>query len=174
MKLWRTYFYVRRVKKLSFDEKITDKKLFYVHYRGLETTNYIKNLVNCGVPISPIYTTRKLRTMLPSLKPAIEKTLSSNVVYKISCTRCSSSYVGYTTRHLITRLNEHFSKNGTMNEHVKQCGEELVPNECVAILVRTNRGIVHLSILEALHIREIKSSLNTKDEYKGRCLRIRI
>ena len=64
-------FRCKKSEKLSFDEKITGKKLSYVQYKGLETTNYINNLVNCGAPITPIYTTRKLRTMLPSLKRSI-------------------------------------------------------------------------------------------------------
>ena len=42
----------------------------------------------------------------------------------------------------------------------------------VEILDKTNRNIVFLSILEAIHIREEKPSINTKDEYIGRTLRI--
>ena len=42
----------------------------------------------------------------------------------------------------------------------------------VEILDKTNRNIVFLSILEAIHIREQKPSINTKDEYIGRTLRI--
>ena len=43
----------------------------------------------------------------------------------------------------------------------------------VEILDKTNRNIVFLSILEAIHIREQKPSMNAKDEYVGRTLRIR-
>ena len=42
----------------------------------------------------------------------------------------------------------------------------------VEILDKTNRNIVFLSILEAIHIREEKPSITTKDEYIGRTLRI--
>ena len=121
-----------------------------------------------------ILTTRKLKTCLPSLKPFIENTLKSNVIYKITCPRCSSSYAGLTTRHVITRVKEHFEKNGIMRKHIDICGVKIDPNDCFVIIDPTSRGLVHLSIFEALYIRDIKPVLNTKDEYVGRLLRIRI
>ena len=62
---------------------------------------YKPDLVKCGAPITPVFTTIKLRTCLSSLKPDIEMPLKNIVVYKINCPRCSSSYVGLTTRHII-------------------------------------------------------------------------
>ena len=81
-----------------------------------------------------------------------------------------------TTRHLITRTKEHLGKNGLIKKHGLECGVNVngVEDLSLDILDRSNRGIVHLSILEALHIRETKPMLNTKDEYIGRTLRIRI
>ena len=79
-----------------------------------------------------------------------------------------------TSRHLITRMKEHFYPNGVMTKHLRSCGARMNPSTCGQIIDKTNRNIVFLSILEALHIRETKPNLNTKDEYKGRLLRIRI
>ena len=62
-----------------------------------------------------------------------------------------------------------------MTKHIKGCnGAIMDPNRCGEILNKTQRNIVYLSILEALYIRELKPELNTKDEYVGRLLRIRI
>ena len=79
-----------------------------------------------------------------------------------------------TSRHLITRMKEHFYPNCVMTTHLRSCGAKMNPSTCEQSIDKTNRNIVFLSILEALHIREMKPSLNTKDEYKGRLLRIRI
>ena len=79
-----------------------------------------------------------------------------------------------TTRHVITRVKEHFEKNGVMRKHMEACGVILDPYQSFEVLDHTNRGVVHLGILEALHIREVKPTINTKDEYVGRTLRIRI
>ena len=53
-----------------------------------------------------IFTTKKLKMDLPSLKPPVEKCFKSRAVYKICCSRCQSCYVGQTIRHLITRLKD--------------------------------------------------------------------
>ena len=86
-----------------------------------------------------------------------------------------------TTRHLITGIKEHFSPNGVMTKHLTvfdsiftHIGGNVDPYTCSEILATTSRNIVYLGILEALYIRDIKPNLNTKDEYKGRLLRIRI
>ena len=157
------------IEKPCFREDVTGKRLFYIQYRGPETSKYIESLIKCGAPIMPILTTRKLKTCLPSLKPSIENTLKSNVIYKITCPRCSSSYAGLTTRHVITRVKEHFEKNGIMRKHIDICGVKIDPHDCFEILDQTNRGLVHFSIFEALYIRDIKPVLNTKDEYIEDC-----
>ena len=171
----------KEIKGSSFDEIADGKKLFLIQYRGHDTTRYVNELLKSGAPILPIYTTRKLRTILPSLKPTVEKNFTSNVIYKIKCSGCQSCYVGMTCRHLITRMKEHFYPNGIMTKHLQVCDGIFMPNggnmdpfTCGEILATTNKSIIYLSILEALFIREIRPDLNTRDEYKGRMLRIRI
>ena len=53
-----------------------------------------RNLHNCKAPCTLIMTMRKLKSVLPSLKPQIEKSLKSGVVYKIKCASCEAAYVG--------------------------------------------------------------------------------
>ena len=125
-------------------------------------------------PIIPILTMRKIKTVLPPLKSEIPKSLMSNIVYKTKCSGCDASYVGYTTRHIKTRCSEHRSSNGTIKHHKGSCGNDIATEETTEILHRSTKGMVHLSILEALYIREIRPTLNTRDEFRGRLLRIRI
>ena len=54
-----------------------------------------------------IFTTRKLKTSLPSLKTSSARELRSKLVYKLTCSGCNSTYVGQTVRHLATRVDEH-------------------------------------------------------------------
>ena len=163
------------LEKKSFDSDVTGKKLFYLQYRGNESTKFISRLLKIGAPIEPIYTMVKTRHVLPSTKPPVNKMYRSNLIYQIECSGCKSKYVGLTTRHLISRVNEHFSPNGTMTKHCQSFGCNIDnPLEATSILDSSYRNIIHLSIYEALYIREINPSINTKDEYISRRLRIRV
>ena len=115
-----------------------------------------------------------MKTALPSLKVPIDKSISSNIIYKLTCTGCNSSYIGYTARHMITRKNEHVGKRGIVGKHFHECKENHNKIPEIEVLKGSYRGMIHLSILEALFIREQKPLLNTKDEYIHRPLRIRI
>ena len=64
------------------------------HYRkciGKSAGHYAQALrkleVSCTVVVM---TLRKTKTVLPSLKPSVEKELRSGVVYKIKCPRCQA------------------------------------------------------------------------------------
>lgn len=125
--------------------------------------------------MQPIVTLRKLKTTLPSLKPAVKKELRSRVVYKITCPGCDSCYVGQTRRHLVTRFKEHSnSKNGAVKSHFENCGKRKAVLENIEILCTSTKNLDHLLTLEALYIRELKPSLNTKDEFRNKELLIKI
>ena len=124
-------------------------------------------------PCTVVMTLRKLKTIMPSLKPPVEKMLKSKVVYLISCPRCASCYVGQTSRHLQTRLNEHIQRNGPMKTHLAECQTQ-ISSENVTILHQTSRSEFHLLTLEALYIREYNPATNTKDEYRTRELTIKV
>ena len=87
----------------DFADRIKGKKLFIIQYRGHATQDFITTLTKLEAPIFPVFTMRKLKTALPSLKEPTPKMLLINVVYKRRCPRCESCYVGFTTRHTITR-----------------------------------------------------------------------
>ena len=157
----------------DFQEQVKMKKLFFIQFRGPETTQFMNKLIDNHVPIFPIYTTKKLKNMLPSLKSKMDKGLRSNVIYDIKCPNCWASYIGMTERHLCKRITEHFHAGGTLSKHIDECGVVFNGLEHTSIIDTTNKGIIHLSILEALHIKEKSPILNTRDEYKSRKLRLR-
>ena len=60
-----------------------------------------------------------------------------------------------------------------MKKHLQQCGATLTEDQ-VDILQMSSRGEDFLLTLEALHIRERKPQINTKDEYRSRELTIKL
>ena len=60
-----------------------------------------------------------------------------------------------------------------MKKHLQECDTTLT-DEHVEILQMTSRGEEFLLTLEALHIREQKPTINTKDEYRSRELTIKL
>ena len=149
------------------------KKIIKVQYRGKSTEDYARALHKINAPCTIVMTLRKLKTALPSLKPPIEKVLKSGIVYEIQCPCCAACYVGQTGRHLQTRLKEHLLRPGPMKKHLNKC-DTTITEEQVKILHTTTQGENHLLTLEALHIREKRPSINTKDEYRSSELIIKL
>ena len=116
-------------------------------------------------------TLRKLKTMMPSLKPPVTSMMRSNVVYQITCPRCKACYVGATTRHLRCRFSEHKSRTGcSVKEHVKQCNVTLCDDD--VIVLGCNNREDHLFTLEAIFQHEIRPKINGKEEFKTKTLSI--
>ena len=108
---------------------------------------------------------------------AISKKLGSRIVYQIKCPHCEVSYVGMTTRHLLTRFREHKSRSsGPIKKHFAECTNNQIRLEDMDILTSTIKSDTHMLALEALYIGELKPYLNTQNgkeqEFKSRQLRI--
>ena len=56
-----------------------------------------------------LFTSFKIKNYI-SYKDQIPDDLKYFLVYKFTCTSCSSSYIGETCRHLKTRIEEHVKK----------------------------------------------------------------
>ena len=125
------------------------------------------------VPCKVVHTLRKVKSVLVSLKTPVEKALKSGVVYKITCPRCNSCYVGQTSRHLLNHIKEDRRKATPVGSHFTSCSHTLEMDD-VRILTGCIRSVERLMTLEALWINSIKPSLNTKDEYRSRTLVIKI
>ena len=87
-------------------QKNTEKQQFVLQYRGNISNEFVKNF-NKIHPVQTIFTTRKLKSCLPSFKSSFDKDLKSHVVYELTCNGCNSIYVGQTCRHITTRVAEH-------------------------------------------------------------------
>jgi len=155
-------------------DKDEEKFQLFIQYRGKCSERYANDLRKTGVPIRTIFTLRKLRTVMPSLKEPVDDVMKSGLVYKLNCPRCKACYVGATSRHLQVRFGEHISrKKGAVAKHLATCGS-VCRIEDMEILSATWQGEVHLFTMEALWIRQLKPSINVKDEYKSRELIIKI
>ena len=146
---------------------------FFVQYRGKVSEHFANALHACGAPCMLVFTLRKLKTVMPPLKPSVEKELKSGLVYKIECPRCQACYVGQTARHLQTRMREHKNNKGPVKTHFAEC-DSIFTLDCVTILASVMKSEKHLLTMEALFIKELDPILNTKDEYKQRTLKIRL
>ena len=146
--------------------------MLFVQYRGKCTEEYAQNLHRINAPCRIVMTLRKLKTVLPSLKPSLEVMMRSNVVYKITCPRCKSCYVGQTSRQLQRRFSEHLTRKGPIKTHMSECHNTMEQGN-VQIIGSANRGEKQLLTLEALFQNELRPTLNTKDEYKSRTLTLK-
>ena len=72
--------------------------------------NYCKTS-NVRIIFSPL----KIKTFF-SAKDSIPLNLKSFIIYKFVCAGCNSCYIGETTRHFATRINEHLRKD--MSSHI--------------------------------------------------------
>ena len=147
-------------------------KLLILQYRGKLSEKFEQSLKRINAPCKVVYTMKKLKSSVSVLKATVEKRFKSRVVYRICCPRCSACYVGQTSRHMITRLNEHRS-TASVGKHFDECGIELSMDD-VNFLCSMSRSTNYLMTLEALHIKDVKPTLNKKDEYKSRTLVIKI
>ena len=124
----------------------------------------LANLSNViGTKIQPVYTSRKIGKDLAvsEVKPPLVN--KQNVVYKFECDLCDADYIGYTSRHLHQRIDEH--RNSAIGRHVKEKhGEdaERVVN-CFSVL-RKCQGKYDCLLYEMLYIKQHKPSLNTQSD----------
>ena len=94
-------------------------------------------------------------------KPAIVNTRKS--IYKFSCSRCNASYVGYSTRHLCFRVNEHVSQqSSSVKQHINSHSLSYIDN-CFSILSKDSSKY-DLLIREALLISLHKPTLNKQGD----------
>ena len=147
--------------------------MLLLQYRGRETDNLVRQLNKVSAPIRSVLTLRKLKTVMPSLKPPVPQQLRSRVVYKIECPGCQASYVGCTIRHLHARIAEHRNPNKPVGGHFANCMSGKPEWDDVNILSSTPRSVDYLLTLEALYIHELNPTLNTRDEYRSRTLTLR-
>ena len=101
------------------------KIMVMINYRGKVSKDFVRSLHRINAPCNVIMTLRKLKTVLPSLKPSVEKFHKSGVIYKLDCPCCNACYVGQTSWHLLTRFKEHCNRKGPVKSHLLNCKTKL-------------------------------------------------
>ena len=99
----------------------TERKVLILQYR-CKLSDKLSEKIRKSAPVNVIFTTRKLKTALPRLKPVTPKELSSRVIYQFTCSSCNACYVGQTSRHLKTRVNEHLEEKTPVGQQIRICG----------------------------------------------------
>ena len=143
----------QHLKKVNSLNNRKPKPRFFVQYRGNITQNLASRLKKL-FDFQIIFTTRKLRTCLPTLKSPFVKILKSHVVYKVSCNGCSSIYVGQTSRHVTTRISEHQKKDSTVGQHLVECCG--TTHNVKWEILDACRGVEKLMTIEAIYIQKLK------------------
>ena len=117
------------------------------------------------VDINAYYTSFKTGNYF-NVKCPTPKALKSNVVYKFSCL-CDTNitYIGMTTRHLTTRLEEHLNlkSDSAIGNHIKSCN--ICNNKKINIInftiLKQCNTAYKTKIQEALLIKKFNPRLNS-------------
>ena len=155
------------------DKEHSNQPLLKLHYKGAEGERLIRSLkrtlsnkVKSDVtPFHTIYNSTKLESRF-NIKDRTNLNHEHNVVYNIDCPEpsCAATYIGETGRRITTRVTEHNKDSkSSIYMHTKESGHGEVTMENVNILARNCGNIAKRKIIEALHIKYKKPSLNSQD-----------
>ena len=146
----------------------TDTRFFKLPYIGKYSNiahKKIQNLVKTfckGIDVKVVLTPFKISSKF-SYKDPLSFHLQSFIVYKFVCANCEVCYVGETTRHFITRINEHLQKDAKSNIF-KHLWESRVCNsvcnkDCFSVIDRATTES-QSKMKEAMHFKWIRPKLN--------------
>ena len=128
------------------------------------------------IKLSIIFTDGKKISYFFGFKDTVADTLRSSLIYKFQCSRCNSTYVGKTTRHLGTRISEHLGVSyrtllpltsppfSAIREHTANPYHQnyKISAEQFKILASAQFEL-DLLIIESLIIKNTKPNLNNMD-----------
>ena len=143
--------------------------MLILQYRANQSqlfANTVRSISNAQI----VFTNRKLKTALPSLKSSFSRDLKSKVVHKLSWCGCNSTYAGQTVEHLATRIAEHKKEDSPVGIHIRQCGEKATTAQLSWEIIDHSNNARKLLTLKALHIRKLRPGINTQDEFRSRQL----
>ena len=85
------------------------------------------------------------------------------VVYKITCSKCHSIYIGSTIRHLHDRIKEHTtSSKSSIYKHINTC--QCTKETLLISIIDNERDPLNLRLLEAFYIKKNKPTINSREE----------
>ena len=164
----KDYLDAKNINQLEPNESINERKVVYfkLPYLGQQSValkSKIKKLCKkfcANTDIQLAFQAFKLSNFF-SKKDKLP--FKSHVVYKFNCSGCNSCYVGFTTRHFQTRVNEHFvtDKNSNVHKHLR------INANCLDNAGTTDFSIIdrasteyELKIKESMHIKWLEPSIN--------------
>ena len=113
--------------------------------------------------LQPVYTSPKIgdKLKLQEKKPALVN--HQCVVYIFKCDLCDADYIGYTTRHLHQRIEEH--RASAVGKHINEVHAATAPEltKMFSVLKKC-QGKLDCLVHEMLLIRERKPKLNTQSD----------
>ena len=128
------------------------KSSFTMQYRG-KPSQMLAAKVRQKSGAQIIFTTKKLKTCLPSLKTSFAHELRSKVVCRLTCSGCISTYVGQTVRHLATRDDEHRKGDSPVGQNLLECNKEVGGTaELHSEIIDQTANAHKLLTLQALHV----------------------
>ena len=166
-----TSFGSRSALRCQEDNAKSRKSVLILQYHGKISDQLIQKVKKITDEVEVICITRKLKSILPSLKEPVPQMTRSRVVYKVMCTGCNACYVGMTARHFKTRLSEHLKVSAPVGAHLSSCRSiDAYETEILDACHDTDK----LSTLEALYIQKLDPQINTREEYATRPLTIKM
>jgi hypothetical protein len=115
-----------------------------------------------GAQLKQMLSTKRLneKCCLPGCKLMNNLCLIRGSVYRIKCSLCGDSYIGSSWRYLHVRFKEHLTQKASpIYHHNTKCNGPI----SIEILQKDN-NLQRLRIKEALLIKELKPTLNGKDD----------
>ena len=125
--------------------------MLMVQYRGNQS-QYVANRLRKVTNVQVVFTTKKQELCSSSLRTAFSNDLKSRVVYKLSCSRCTSTYVGQIVRHLATRNKEHKKADSPVGLLLQQCQLEGNNADLSWEIIDRSNNQTKLLTLEPIHI----------------------
>ena len=127
-----------------------------------------------SVSVNVVFTSFKIGQSFLNKDP-VPSSLKSNVVYQCKCAGCSACYIGETTRHISSRIEEHLKtdKQSHIYKHLQNnlnCFNEC-NNKCFSILDSIRTKIL-LKLKEGMYIGWGNPDLNKQIKYASSTLTV--
>ena len=111
--------------------------------------------------VSPMFVSQKIERDLKMREAKPPLVNQQFLVYKFKCNLCDAGYVGYTSRHLHQRIEEHKSASSSIGQHFR-VKHSSVPKDFSNnfIILKNCKSKFDSLVLEMFFINELRPSLN--------------
>ena len=112
--------------------------------------------------VLPVFTSTKVEDQIKHRETKPPLVSQQCVVYKFKCDLCDTGYIGYTTRHLFQRIEEH--RSSAIGKHVFEAHGIHENFGHLFTVLKKCTGKLDCLIYEMLFIQEQKPKLNTQTD----------